>query len=84
MRVMASSFFGCLYRSPNTSTVDNKFSSGLPAAKSGIMAGIVLGIGRAIGETMAVIMVAGNHPNVAGVIGTAVAAGTFMAIFGVK
>lgn len=34
----------------------------LPAAKSGVMAGIVLGIGRAIGETMAVIMVAGNQP----------------------
>lgn len=34
----------------------------LPAAKSGIMAGIVLGIGRAIGETMAVIMIAGNQP----------------------
>lgn len=33
-----------------------------PAAKSGIVAGIVLGIGRAIGETMAVIMVAGNQP----------------------
>ena len=33
----------------------------LPAAKSGIVAGIVLGIGRAIGETMAVIMVAGNQ-----------------------
>jgi phosphate transport system permease protein len=33
----------------------------LPAAKSGIMAAVVLGIGRAIGETMAVIMVAGNH-----------------------
>ena len=33
----------------------------LPAAKSGIMAGVVLGIGRAIGETMAVIMVAGNQ-----------------------
>jgi phosphate transport system permease protein len=34
----------------------------LPAAKSGIMAAIQLGIGRAIGETMAVIMVAGNIP----------------------
>ena len=34
----------------------------VPAAKSGIMAGVVLGIGRAIGETMAVIMVAGNQP----------------------
>ena len=33
----------------------------LPAAKSGILAGIVLGIGRAIGETMAVILVAGNQ-----------------------
>lgn len=33
----------------------------LPAAKSGVVAGIVLGIGRAIGETMAVIMIAGNQ-----------------------
>lgn len=33
----------------------------LPAAKSGVIAGIVLGIGRAVGETMAVIMVAGNQ-----------------------
>ena len=33
----------------------------LPAAKSGISAGVVLGIGRAIGETMAVNMVAGNQ-----------------------
>jgi len=32
----------------------------LPAAKSGIVAGVILGIGRAIGETMAVIMVLGN------------------------
>ena len=38
------------------------FCTVVPAAKSGIMAGIVLGIGRAIGETMAVIMVAGNQP----------------------
>ena len=37
------------------------FCTVVPAAKSGIMAGIVLGIGRAIGETMAVIMVAGNQ-----------------------
>ena len=34
----------------------------VPAAKSGIMAGVILGIGRAIGETMAVIMIAGNQP----------------------
>ena len=33
----------------------------LPAAKSGVLAGVVLGIGRAIGETMAVVMVAGNQ-----------------------
>ena len=33
----------------------------VPAAKSGIVAGVVLGIGRAVGETMAVIMVAGNN-----------------------
>ncbi|HIU48508.1 MAG TPA: phosphate ABC transporter permease subunit PstC [Candidatus Avimonoglobus intestinipullorum] len=37
------------------------FACVLPAAKSGIMAGVILGIGRAIGETMAVIMVAGNQ-----------------------
>ncbi len=36
------------------------FKVQLGAAKSGIMAGIVLGIGRALGETMAVILVAGN------------------------
>ena len=36
----------------------------LPAAKSGILAAVVLGIGRAIGETMAVIMVAGNQARV--------------------
>uniref|UniRef100_A0A7C4CDT4 Phosphate transport system permease protein n=1 Tax=candidate division WOR-3 bacterium TaxID=2052148 RepID=A0A7C4CDT4_UNCW3 len=34
----------------------------LPAAKSGILAGTMLGFGRAVGETMAVLMVAGNAP----------------------
>ncbi|MDD6188632.1 MAG: phosphate ABC transporter permease subunit PstC [Clostridiales bacterium] len=33
----------------------------LPAANSGVLAGIILGVGRAIGETMAVVMVAGNQ-----------------------
>ena len=37
-------------------------------AKSGIMAAVILGVGRAIGETMAVIMVAGNQPRVPGSI----------------
>ncbi|MDD4716111.1 MAG: phosphate ABC transporter permease subunit PstC [Oscillospiraceae bacterium] len=37
------------------------FFATLPAAKSGILAGVVLGIGRAVGETMAVVMVAGNQ-----------------------
>ena len=37
------------------------FLTVLPAAKSGILAGVILGVGRAIGETMAVIMVAGNQ-----------------------
>ncbi len=37
------------------------FRTVLPAAKSGVLAGVVLGVGRAIGETMAVIMVAGNQ-----------------------
>lgn len=37
------------------------FFASLPAAKSGILAAIILGVGRAIGETMAVVMVAGNQ-----------------------
>lgn len=38
------------------------FTAVVPAAGSGVLAGIVLGVGRAMGETMAVIMVAGNQP----------------------
>lgn len=37
------------------------FFTVVPAAKSGILAGVILGVGRAIGETMAVIMIAGNQ-----------------------
>lgn len=36
----------------------------IPAAKSGILAAVVLGVGRALGETMAVMMVVGNQPRV--------------------
>lgn len=39
------------------------FKVSVPAARSGIAASIVLGVGRAIGEAMAVMMVAGNAPN---------------------
>lgn len=42
----------------------------IPAARSGILAGVILGVGRAIGETMAVIMVAGNVANMPSVLGT--------------
>ena len=38
------------------------FFAQLPAATSGVMSGVILGVGRAIGETMAVIMIAGNQP----------------------
>ena len=43
--------------------VETYFRVSVPAAKSGIAAAVVLGVGRAIGETMAVMMVSGNAPN---------------------
>ena len=43
--------------------VETWFRVSVPAAKSGIAAAVVLGVGRAIGETMAVMMVSGNVPN---------------------
>lgn len=46
------------------------FKVTIPAAKSGILAGVILGVGRAIGETMAVIMVAGNVANMPSMLGT--------------
>ncbi|MEG0295987.1 MAG: phosphate ABC transporter permease subunit PstC [Clostridium sp.] len=44
------------------SHIETIFKVIVPAAKSGILAGVVLGVGRAVGETMAVILVAGNSP----------------------
>lgn len=43
--------------------IETYFKVSVPAAKSGIAASVVLGVGRAIGEAMAVMMVAGNVPN---------------------
>lgn len=67
-------------RNPALQAVPNKYYEGalalgathersvyrtiVPAAKSGITAGVILGVGRAIGETMAVIMVAGNQARI--------------------
>lgn len=44
------------------SKIETIFKVVLPAAKSGILAAVVLGTGRALGETMAVMLVAGNSP----------------------
>ncbi|MBR4021926.1 MAG: phosphate ABC transporter permease subunit PstC [Ruminococcus sp.] len=44
--------------------VETYFRVSVPAAKSGIAAAVVLGVGRAIGEAMAVMMVSGNVPNI--------------------
>lgn len=46
--------------------VETYFRVSVPAAKSGIAAAVVLGVGRAIGEAMAIMMVAGNAPNMPG------------------
>lgn len=46
---------------------ETTFKVTLPAAKSGIVTAVVLGIGRAIGEAMAVMMVAGNVANMPGI-----------------
>ena len=47
-------------------SVETYFRVSVPAAKSGIAAAVVLGVGRAIGEAMAVMMVSGNAPNMPG------------------
>lgn len=46
--------------------VETYFKVSVPAARSGIAAAVVLGVGRAIGEAMAVMMVSGNVPNMPG------------------
>ena len=48
--------------------IETYFRVSVPAAKSGIAASVVLGVGRAIGEAMAVMMVSGNAPNMPGSI----------------
>lgn len=47
--------------------METTFRVSVPAAKSGIAAAVVLGVGRAIGEAMAIMMVAGNAPNMPGI-----------------
>lgn len=47
--------------------IETTFRVSVPAAKSGIAAAVVLGVGRAIGEAMAIMMVAGNAPNMPGI-----------------
>ncbi len=46
--------------------IETYFKVSVPAARSGIAAAVVLGVGRAIGEAMAVMMVSGNAPNMPG------------------
>ena len=46
--------------------IETVFKVSVPAARSGIVAGIVLGAGRAVGEAMAIMMVAGNVANMPG------------------
>ncbi len=48
--------------------IETVFRVSVPAARSGIATSIVLGIGRAIGEAMAIMMVAGNVPNMPGLL----------------
>lgn len=50
--------------------IETYFKVSVPAAKSGIAAAVVLGVGRAVGEAMAVIMVAGNAANMPSLFGS--------------
>lgn len=51
-------------------SIETYFKVSVPAAKSGIAAAVVLGVGRAIGEAMAVMMVAGNVANMPSLFGS--------------
>ena len=53
-------YFACTLGYREVCSAFRTFKVVVPSAKSGILAGIVLGSGRAIGETMAIILVAGN------------------------
>ncbi len=52
------------------SPIETYFRVSVPAARSGIAAAVVLGVGRAIGEAMAVMMVSGNAPNMPEILGS--------------
>ena len=52
------------------SDISTIFKVILPSARNGVLSGVILGIGRAIGETMAVIMVAGNIVNMPSIFGS--------------
>ena len=63
LRALPESYYeGCL--ALGASHERSVFFAVVPAAKSGILAGVILGVGRAIGETMAVLMVVGNQTRV--------------------
>jgi phosphate transport system permease protein len=68
--------------------IETDFRVALPAAGSGIAAAVVLGVGRAIGEAMAIIMVSGNVANMPGLFAsvrfltTAIASGMSYAAYG--
>ena len=60
LRAVPGSYYECSM-ALGASHERSVFSAVLPAARSGILAAVILGIGRAVGETMAVVMVAGNQ-----------------------
>ena len=57
-------------RALGATDIETYFKVSVPAAKSGIAAAVVLGVGRAIGEAMAVMMVSGNAPNMPSLFGS--------------